>query len=218
MQYFGHELFTGQCALLQDLLCKHAASSCADPRDKVYALLGMAYDVQEAWINRSNALKPDYKRDIVDVFWDTYKSCNVETLQFWHTLFMAMSSSTHDLMLQSHCPLIRAQSLSIDQLMLRALERQSNNRADLNAAVVAATATQSLTLPSDFMFHLTLKLIKFSRQDDLSTILLAEAGLPRPKHGDLVYLTQIPRLHIIRYLDDRHSWAYCSDGRMAEEQ
>jgi hypothetical protein len=55
-------------SILPDLLRKHRHRKCKDPRDKIYALLGLAYDQIPA------SLQPDYSKDVYTLFWDTINS------------------------------------------------------------------------------------------------------------------------------------------------
>ncbi|CAN9172028.1 unnamed protein product [Alternaria alternata] len=53
---------------LYNLLLKFSESEASDPRDKVYALLGISSDAQD-----TNSLRPDYTKDLKKVIYGTYK-------------------------------------------------------------------------------------------------------------------------------------------------
>jgi hypothetical protein len=56
---------------LVTLLREHRKRHCGDPRDIVYALLGLAFDEIPA------LLKPDYSKSNYSLFWDTLYSCRI---------------------------------------------------------------------------------------------------------------------------------------------
>ena len=55
---------------------------CEDSRDKVYALLGIANDVQYAWDSGQQVLLPDYNKDPFDILLEVLSFCQHELVGF----------------------------------------------------------------------------------------------------------------------------------------
>ena len=55
---------------------------CEDSRDKVYALLGIANDVQRAWDSGQQVLLPDYNKDPFDILLEVLRFCQRELVGF----------------------------------------------------------------------------------------------------------------------------------------
>jgi hypothetical protein len=61
---------------LSNLLEAHFSTACTDPRDKVYAVLGLAQDYQ-----RSPSFEIDYQKDVQDIFREVICFCAVPDLE-----------------------------------------------------------------------------------------------------------------------------------------
>jgi hypothetical protein len=59
----------------EQLLWEYRDMECSDLKDKVYDLLGLAKDVQEAWSHGADALRPNYDKKIEEVAWQVVEFC-----------------------------------------------------------------------------------------------------------------------------------------------
>ena len=76
---------TKETASLSKLLVRYERTRCANPGDKVYAMLGLASDC-----NEQLDLIADYNQDVEDLFWDVLHFCTdvapEDKIQFVNTL------------------------------------------------------------------------------------------------------------------------------------
>jgi Heterokaryon incompatibility protein (HET) len=84
---------------LDKLLFTYHHTKCSDPKDKVYALVSLAQDVQEAWDRGVDVLRPDYDKDVEELAWEVvdFKIAGILTSRRTHMLSRGDRESLLDL-------------------------------------------------------------------------------------------------------------------------
>lgn len=166
--------------LLKDLLRVHGASNCADPRDKVYALLAMAYDVQEAWKTGSNVLKPNNSKDMVKLCWDVFHWCGLKSFAEFNTLFKTMGGSSDTS--------VDTRRLTIDRLLRHALGFDGQGKGGLHI-VAKSTAGKSQTSSDSCLFSTELWGKYPVKPTDIARRYLTGESIFGTQHSGLAYYT-----------------------------
>jgi Heterokaryon incompatibility protein (HET) len=125
--------YHGHGESLQGLLETFRDSKCSDPRDKIFALLGLAKDCQ------NDEILPDYSKSIIEVYVEVIYHCNITITEYSTRRFMSFSRMLFDsLGLQS-----------VDQNFIKeALESESSKMRPLLQAMFYGSCRIQETSPS----------------------------------------------------------------------